>query len=81
MTAFERDAFRLVPAVYRRQGRMRCCFCPSSGAVASPVPAFLAVGCGAVRTVTAPNVTAAVTMDGGAIQAEHALRALERLLA
>ena len=76
MTAFDETLFRLVPAVYRALDEVL--LGPSSGAVASSVPAFLRFGSwvGGDRDGN-PNVTAPVTREAAIIQAEHSLRALE----
>jgi phosphoenolpyruvate carboxylase len=76
MIAFDETLFRLVPVVYRALDQVL--LGPLSGAVASPVPPFLRFGSwvGADRDGN-PNVTAAVTREAAAIQADHALRALE----
>jgi phosphoenolpyruvate carboxylase len=74
MTAFDETLFRVVPAVYRELDRAvagrRC--------AGSPVRAFLRFGSwvGADRDGN-PFVTAQVTRETAAIQADHALRALE----
>jgi phosphoenolpyruvate carboxylase len=76
MTAFDETLFRLVPEVYRALDQVL--LGQDSGAVASPVPAYLRFGSwvGADRDGN-PNVTAAVTREAAMIQAEHALRGLE----
>jgi phosphoenolpyruvate carboxylase len=76
MTAFDETLFRLVPALYRAMDQVL--LGSESGRVASPVPPFLRFGSwvGADRDGN-PTVTSAVTREAAAIQADHALRALE----
>jgi phosphoenolpyruvate carboxylase len=76
MTAFDETLFRVVPVLYRSLDRALSG--PASGRVASAAPAFLRFGSwiGADRDGN-PFVTADVTRQTAAIQAEHALRALE----
>jgi phosphoenolpyruvate carboxylase len=76
MAAFDESLFRVVPVVYRELDRALAG--PDSGQVPSQVPAFLRFGSwvGADRDGN-PFVTAQVTREAAAIQAEHALRALE----
>ena len=71
MTAFDETLFRVVPAVYRELDR-------ALGSSEEPVPAFLRFGSwvGADRDGN-PFVTAQVTRETAAIQADHGLRALE----
>src|SRR5580658_4917503 len=81
MAAFDETLFRVVPVVYRELERA---LTGSGGPVpepvrgASPVPAYLRFGSwvGADRDGN-PFVTAQVTREAAAIQAEHALRGLE----
>jgi phosphoenolpyruvate carboxylase len=77
MTAFEETLFRVVPALYRSLDHALAG--PDSGQTPTQVPAFLRFGSwvGADRDGN-PFVTARVTREAAAIQAEHALRALER---
>jgi phosphoenolpyruvate carboxylase len=76
MTAFDETLFQVVPAVYRELDR--AIQGPRSGSAPTPVPAFLRFGSwvGADRDGN-PFVTAQVTRETAAIQADHALRALE----
>jgi phosphoenolpyruvate carboxylase len=76
MTAFDETLFRVVPALYRSLDRALAG--PASGRVASAATAFLRFGSwiGADRDGN-PFVTAEVTRQTAAIQAEHVLRALE----
>jgi phosphoenolpyruvate carboxylase len=76
MAAFDETLFRVVPVVYRELDRALAG--PASGQTPSQVPAFLRFGSwvGADRDGN-PFVTAQVTREAAAIQAEHALRALE----
>jgi phosphoenolpyruvate carboxylase len=76
MAAFDETLFRIVPVVYRELDRALTG--AASGQAPSPVPAFLRFGSwvGADRDGN-PFVTAQVTREAAAIQAEHALRALE----
>jgi phosphoenolpyruvate carboxylase len=76
MTAFDETLFRVVPALYRSLDR--ALNGPASGSVAAAAPAFLRFGSwiGADRDGN-PFVTAEVTRQTAAIQAEHVLRALE----
>jgi phosphoenolpyruvate carboxylase len=75
MTAFDETLFRVVPAVYRELDRA---LGRTGGDVPEPVPAFLRFGSwvGADRDGN-PFVTAQVTRETAAIQADHVLRALE----
>jgi phosphoenolpyruvate carboxylase len=76
MAAFDETLFRIVPVVYRELDRALAG--SASGQTPSQVPAFLRFGSwvGADRDGN-PFVTAQVTREAAAIQAEHALRALE----
>jgi len=76
MTAFDETLFRVVPALYRSLDRALSG--PASGRVASAAPAFIRYGSwiGADRDGN-PFVTAEITKQAAAIQAEHVLRALE----
>ncbi len=76
MTAFDETLFRVVPALYRSLDLALAG--PASGRVASAATAFLRFGSwiGADRDGN-PFVTAEVTRQTAAIQAEHVLRALE----
>jgi len=76
MAAFDETLFRVVPVVYRELDRALAG--QASGQTSSPVPAFLRFGSwvGADRDGN-PFVTAQVTREAAAIQAEHVLRALE----
>ncbi len=82
MTAFDETLFRVVPAVYRELDRAVAEAGGAPGSAASPgpspVPAFLRFGSwvGADRDGN-PFVTAQVTRETAAIQADHILRALE----
>jgi len=76
MTAFDETLFRVVPALYRSLDRALSG--PASGRVPSAAPPFIRYGSwiGADRDGN-PFVTAGVTKQAAAIQAEHVLRALE----
>ena len=76
MTAFDETLFRVVPALYRSLDRALAG--PASGRAAAAAPPFLRFGSwiGADRDGN-PFVTAEVTKQTAAIQAEHVLRALE----
>jgi phosphoenolpyruvate carboxylase len=76
MTAFDETLFRVIPALYRSLDRALSG--PSSGRVASAAPPFIRYGSwiGADRDGN-PFVTAEITKQAAAIQAEHVLRALE----
>jgi phosphoenolpyruvate carboxylase len=76
MTAFDETLFRVVPALYRSLDR--ALIGPASGRADPAAAAFLRFGSwiGADRDGN-PFVTAEVTRQAAAIQAEHVLRALE----
>jgi phosphoenolpyruvate carboxylase len=76
MTAFDETLFQVVPALYRSLDR--ALGGAVSGQVAPAAPAFLRLGSwvGGDRDGN-PFVTARVTRQTAAIQADHALRALE----
>jgi len=80
MTAFDETLFLVVPALYRSLDR--ALQGPDSGRAAAAAPAFLRYGSwiGADRDGN-PFVTAEVTKQTAAIQAEHVLRALENATA
>jgi phosphoenolpyruvate carboxylase len=80
MAAFDETLFRVIPALYRSLDR--ALNGPETGNVAAAAPAFLRLGSwvGADRDGN-PHVTAQVTMDTAAIQADHVLRALENATA
>jgi phosphoenolpyruvate carboxylase len=80
MTAFDETLFLVVPALYRSLDR--ALQGPESGRAAPAAPAFLRYGSwiGADRDGN-PFVTAEVTRQTAAIQAEHVLRALENATA
>jgi phosphoenolpyruvate carboxylase len=77
MTAFDETLFRVVPALYRSMDHALAG--AASGHEPTRVPAFLRFGSwvGADRDGN-PFVTSRVTREAATIQAEHALRALER---
>ncbi|HEY4461557.1 MAG TPA: phosphoenolpyruvate carboxylase [Streptosporangiaceae bacterium] len=77
MTAFDETLFRVVPALYRSMDHALAG--PGSGQEPTGVPAFLRFGSwvGGDRDGN-PFVTSRVTREAATIQAEHALRALER---
>jgi len=76
MAAFDETLFRVVPSLYRSFDR--ALNGADSGAVPAAAPAFLRFGSwvGADRDGN-PFVTAQVTRETAAIQADHALRGLE----
>jgi phosphoenolpyruvate carboxylase len=76
MTAFDETLFRVVPALYRSLDR--ALNGESSGRIPAAAPAFLRLGTwvGGDRDGN-PFVTADVTRQAMAIQADHVLRALE----
>ncbi len=78
MTAFDETLFRVVPALYRSMDHAVAG--ADSGSVPTAVPAFLRFGSwvGADRDGN-PFVTARVTREAATIQADHVLRALERV--
>jgi len=80
MAAFDATLFRVVPALYRSLDRALAG--SESGHAAATAPAFLRLGSwvGADRDGN-PFVTAQVTRDTAAIQADHVLRALENATA
>jgi phosphoenolpyruvate carboxylase len=80
MAAFDETLFRVVPVVYRELDRALAR--EATEPEASPVPAFLRFGSwvGADRDGN-PFVTAQVTRETAAIQADHILRALENTTA
>ncbi|MEP7024351.1 MAG: phosphoenolpyruvate carboxylase, partial [Actinomycetota bacterium] len=76
MSAFDETLFRVVPGLYRALDQALTG--PDSGSVPAVAPAFLRLGSwvGADRDGN-PFVTAQVTRETAAIQADHVLRALE----
>ena len=78
MTAFDETLFRVVPALYRSMDHAVAG--ADSGNVPTAVPPFLRFGSwvGADRDGN-PFVTARVTREAATIQADHVLRALERV--
>jgi len=80
MAAFDETLFRVVPGLYRSFDR--ALNGADSGAVPAAAPAFLRFGSwvGADRDGN-PFVTAQVTRETAAIQADHALRGLENATA
>jgi phosphoenolpyruvate carboxylase len=80
MAVFDETLFRVVPELYRSLDR--ALNGSESGNAAAAAPAFLRLGSwvGADRDGN-PYVTAQVTADTAAIQAEHVLRALENATA
>ena len=78
MTAFDETLFRVVPALYRSMDHAVAG--ADSGSVPTAVPPFLRFGSwvGADRDGN-PFVTARVTREAATIQADHVLRALERV--
>src|SRR5271166_996058 len=78
MAVFDETLFRVVPTVYRELDRALAV--AESGRMAPPVHAFLRFGSwvGADRDGN-PFVTARVTREAATIQADHVLRALERV--
>ena len=78
MTAFDETLFRVVPGLYRSMDHAVAG--ADSGSVPTAVPAFLRFGSwvGADRDGN-PFVTARVTREAATIQADHVLRALERV--
>ena len=78
MTAFDETLFRVVPTLYRSMDHAVAG--ADSGSVPTAVPAFLRFGSwvGADRDGN-PFVTARVTREAATIQADHVLRALERV--
>ena len=78
MTAFDETLFRVVPTLYRSMDHAVAG--ADSGSVPTAVPPFLRFGSwvGADRDGN-PFVTARVTREAATIQADHVLRALERV--
>ena len=78
MAAFDETLFRVVPKLYRSMDHAVAG--SDSGSVPTGVPAFLRFGSwvGADRDGN-PFVTARVTREAATIQADHVLRALERV--